>query len=388
MSPSPPPSPMSLSSLVDDDDEDHCDDVHLLKISVLHYKKHSAIPARGKLILSKKTLVFRSSGPMIMISGGGNSSSARIITWKLDSISIEKYRGKISGGIKIIPVESEGRENDDFIFTMVHDRSYRIIHDAINEAKLEAAMKKVRQETMDSMAKSNVSLTESLSTTGDENGDLVATQLLSLLVQPLGFIFLIAIRLVSYLFRVCTGRRLRGPRDMHDALHGISTHTHQISWAASKLNLSDGRMRSIQKDIECIRESITKIKQVHMRCHSTFLPCGSVAEASTTSRAFLETTGVSTAKILSIIAVVWYAIRRVVNMPFFRFDQLRLERHPPTVGRAVRDANDMVDAIIEFAWKDARDTVLSSKIDEEAERIRILLLNIKLCSTTGSHSAR
>ncbi len=373
MSPSPPPSPLSLSSLVDDDDEDHCDDVQILKISVLHYMKHSLFPARGKLILSKKNLVFRSSSPMI--SGGASSSSARIITtWELDSIAIEKYRGKISEGIKIIPVESERRENDDFIFTMVHDRSYCIIHDAIAEAKLDRAMKKVRLETM---AECNVSLSESLGATGDD-----ATKRLPLLVQPLGFIFLIAIRIVSYLFRVFTGRRLRGPRDMHDALHGILTRTHQISWAASKLNLSEGRMRSIQKDIECIRESIAKIKQVHMRCNSTFMSCGSVAEASTTSRAFLETTGVSAAKILSVIAFVWFAIRRVVNMPFFRFDQLRLERHPTTVARAVQDANDMVDAVIEFAWKDARDTELSSKIDEEAERIRILLFNIKLCSAT------
>lgn len=113
------------------------------------------------------------------------------------------------------------------------------------------------------------------------------------------------------------------------------------------------------------------------------MACGSVADASTPSRAFLETTGVSIAKIISIVALVWYAIRRVVNIPLFRFDQMKLVRHPPTVIRAVRDANDMVDAVIEFTWKDARDSVMSSKIDEEAERIRILLFNIKLCSAAG-----
>jgi hypothetical protein len=408
MSPSPPPSPMSISSLIDDDDEDHrggaADDdvvVHILKINVLYNKKHAAFPTRGRLKLSKQNLVFRTSsnGSTVSPGGGGSttssSSSGRFtITWELDSINIEKYRGKISGGIKIIPIVRpdmmmegevvvEGGSREEFIFTMVNDRSYRIIHEAVIEAKVNGAMKKVRRETLEIMENSSVGLRESLYVAGDEYGDLVGTQRLPLFVRPLQFICLLIIRLISYLFRKCTGRRISGPRDTHDALHGILTCTHQISYAASKLSLSEGRMRSIQKDIDSIRESITKIKQIHMRCQSTYMACGSVADASTPSRAFLETTGVSIAKIISIVALVWYAIRRVVNIPLFRFDQMKLVRHPPTVIRAVRDANDMVDAVIEFTWKDARDSVMSSKIDEEAERIRILLFNIKLCSAAG-----
>ncbi len=323
-----------------------------------------------------------------------SSSSVRILTWQLDSIMVEKYRGKISGGIKIIPIEREEMvmdeeakerersETNQFIFTMVNDRSYQIIHDAINEAKLEREMKKVRRETIESMEYSSVSLRTSLCSAGDDYEDRAAMQRLPLLVRPLLFIFLIVFRIISYLSRICTGRRLFGPKDLLDALHLLSTSTHDISCAALKLSLSEGRMRSIHKDIESIRESITKIKQVHMRCQSTYMPTGSLADASTTSRAFLETTGVSLAKIQSMIAFVLYAIRRAVNMPFFRFDQMRIARHPPTVGSAVRDANEMVNAVIEFAWKGTRESVLSSKIDEEAERIRILLFNIKLCSAT------
>lgn len=394
MSPSPPPSPLSLSSLVDDDDEDYCADAqHLLKISVLRIKKHATFPSRGTLTLSKKNLVFRKiSGPLS--PGVSSSSSVRILTWQLDSIMVEKYRGKISGGINIIPIEREEMvmdeeakerersETNQFIFTMVNDRSYQIIHDAINEAKLEREMKKVRRETIETMEYSSVSLRTSLCSAGDDYEDRAAMQRLPLLVRPLLFIFLIVFRIISYLYKICTGRRLFGPKDLLDALHLLSTSTHDISCAALKLSLSEGRMRSIHKDIESIRESITKIKQVHMRCQSTYMPTGSLADASTTSRAFLETTGVSLAKIQSMIAFVLYAIRRAVNMPFFRFDQMRIARHPPTVGSAVRDANEMVNAVIEFAWKGTRESVLSSKIDEEAERIRILLFNIKLCSAT------
>lgn len=399
MSPSPPPSPLSLSSLVDDDDdEDYYADgqqQHLLKINVLRIKKHATFPSRGTLALSKKNLVFRKiSGPLSPGVSVSSSSSVRNLTWKLDSIVIEKYRGKISGGIKIIPIERETLMVDDeetererseanqFIFTMVNDRAYKIINDAINEAKLEREMKKVRRETIETMENSSVSLRTSLCSAGDDYEDHAAMQRLPLLVRPLLFIFLIVYRIISYLYRVCTGRRLFGPKDLLDALHLLSTSTHDISCAALKLNLSEGRMRSIHKDIESIRKSITKIKQVHVRCQSTYMPTGSVADASTTSRAFLETTGVSIAKIQSIIAFVLYAIRRAVNMPFFRFDQMRLARHSPTVGSAVRDANEMVDAVIEFAWKGSRESVLSSKIDEEAERIRTLLFNIKLCSVT------
>lgn len=397
MSPSPPPSPLSLCSLVDDDDDEHqCDEVHhLLKINVLYNKKHSAFPTPGKLTLSKKNLVFRNNGPLS--PGGSSYSSYRIIAWELNSITVEKYRGKISGGIKIIPIvqpklmaeENEGgeekefdqREEKNYMFTMVNDRSYRIIQDAIHEAKLDSAMKRVRREALEKMENSSGSLSE---TSDDYYGGRAAEQRVPFsVVRPRGFIFLMIIRIISYVFRICTGRRLSGPRDMYDALHAISTNTHQISWAASKLSLSEGRMRSIQKDVESIRKSITQIKQAHMRCQSTYMSCGSVAEASTTSRAFLETTGVSVAKIVSIVAFVCYAIRRAINMPFFRIDQLRLARYPPTVAGAVRDANDMVDAVIDLAWKDARDSSLSSKIDEEGERIRVLLSNIKLCCTVG-----
>ncbi len=110
------------------------------------------------------------------------------------------------------------------------------------------------------------------------------------------------------------------------------------------------------------------------------MPCGSVAEASTGTRVLLESTGVSVAYVLSIIALVWFSILRVIKLPYFRWDSIRLARRSPMICRAVRDANDMINAVIELSLKDTRDTRISSKIEEEAEKMRVLFFNIKLCS--------
>ena len=101
--------------------------------NVLYYKKHSksARPTRGKLLLGQKNISFQSKG--------------LDYCWNLDSICVEKFKGRVNGGIKILGKRQLGEEDEEeFIFTMVKQSSYDLISSSIDDAKFDGEMNRVR----------------------------------------------------------------------------------------------------------------------------------------------------------------------------------------------------------------------------------------------------
>lgn len=129
------------SSASRDDDSSSSDDggdggvqLHsVLKIkNVLYYKKHSrtAVPAKGQMRLCQKKIYFRGKGVEY--------------NWDLDSICVERFKGRINSGIKIIGRAQTGGDQNEFIFTKVKESSYDVISSAVDEAKFGSEMRRVR----------------------------------------------------------------------------------------------------------------------------------------------------------------------------------------------------------------------------------------------------
>ena len=93
-----------------------------------------AIPTKGTLILSQKTLSFQSKGYDLV--------------WDLDSIHVDKFKGRVNGGMKLYGkrkngIEGEGDTEEEYTFTMVKRQSYDMICNCIDEAKFDSEMLRV-----------------------------------------------------------------------------------------------------------------------------------------------------------------------------------------------------------------------------------------------------
>lgn len=122
--------PSSVSSTQDVGTDEGTSEIH----NVLLYKKHSKfeVPTTGTLLLSTKTLSFR--------------GHQKYHYWNLDSIGIEKFKGRTSHGMKILGRScaggrsnnaSRGEDQKEYIFTKVTDESYEKLRSAIEAAKLD-----------------------------------------------------------------------------------------------------------------------------------------------------------------------------------------------------------------------------------------------------------
>lgn len=329
--------------------------------NVLYYKKHSksARPTRGKLLLGQKNISFQSKG--------------LDYCWNLDSICVEKFKGRVNGGMKILGKRQMGEEDEEeFIFTMVKQSSYDLICNSIDDAKFDGEMNRVRKASMHAVAKNGVSLSTSLSAVRNER-EGVQTKRSSLLLKPFQFILLVIFKIVSFVYKMCTGRRLWGPKNMHDALHGVLTKISPIL-TVSKMTLSKRRVMAIEKDINAIHESLLKISRVVRRQQSEYFSHGSIT---------VEDSGSFSTRmqpIISAISFFLFSIMRILNLPKFHLD-LRLQppnQYPSTVSEAVQNANDQLVALMELA---VNETYSSVDIIGESKRIQLLLYNIRVHET-------
>ena len=123
-----------------DSDEDDCGvQLHgMLRLkNILYYKRHTktAIPIKGMLCLGPKTVSFQSKG--------------LDYSWNLDSICVQKFKGRVKGGVKILGRMNSGdggggeREKEEFIFTNLKQKSYDMICASVEGAKLDNEMTKV-----------------------------------------------------------------------------------------------------------------------------------------------------------------------------------------------------------------------------------------------------
>ena len=123
-----------------DSDEDDCGvQLHgMLRLkNILYYKRHTktAIPIKGMLCLGPKTVSFQSKG--------------LDYSWNLDSICVQKFKGRVKGGVKILGRINSGdggggeREKEEFIFTNLKQKSYDMICASVEGAKFDNEMTKV-----------------------------------------------------------------------------------------------------------------------------------------------------------------------------------------------------------------------------------------------------
>lgn len=99
--------------------------------NVLYYKKHSktARPTRGYLRVGENSISFRSKG--------------LDFRWHLASISVEKFKGRFKGGIKILG-KRKGGDEEEYIFTNVRQSAYDLICNSVDGAKFDSEMNRVR----------------------------------------------------------------------------------------------------------------------------------------------------------------------------------------------------------------------------------------------------
>ena len=123
-----------------DSDEDDCGvQLHgMLRLkNILYYKRHTktAIPIKGMLCLGPKTVSYQSKG--------------LDYSWNLDSICVQKFKGRVKGGVKILGRMNSGdggggeREKEEFIFTNLKQKSYDMICASVEGAKFDNEMTKV-----------------------------------------------------------------------------------------------------------------------------------------------------------------------------------------------------------------------------------------------------
>ena len=123
-----------------DSDEDDCGvQLHgMLRLkNILYYKRHTktAIPIKGMLCLGPKTVSYQSKG--------------LDYSWNLDSICVQKFKGRVKGGVKILGRINSGdggggeREKEEFIFTNLKQKSYDMICASVEGAKFDNEMTKV-----------------------------------------------------------------------------------------------------------------------------------------------------------------------------------------------------------------------------------------------------
>lgn len=327
-----------------------------LKISnALYYRKHTktAVGVPGTLRLSERRLSFHHKG------------KGPDYIWDLASVSVERFRGRVNGGIKIVGEDAE----NEHVITRVNERSYERIRDAIDEAKFDGEMKNLRRASMTAAANTGVSLSESLSFV--EGPRLPQRKPLPLLLVPFRFIFIVVLRFVATVYKLLTGRRLGGPRNIHDALRGVLTTMNPIL-AASRETMSERKVKIIAKDVESIHGALTKIQMIVKREQSAFTSQGSVTDSLVNTGSLLERTGFSISWAMSYISYIFFRIRRALNIPMYQWT-LRPQQHPASVPHAVKDANDRVVSLMEVAGREK----FSPDVIAESKRIQLLLNNIK-----------
>ncbi|KAL9185060.1 hypothetical protein ACHAXT_002837 [Thalassiosira profunda] len=356
------------------DDESAGEGAQVLRLkNVLYYKKHSrtAIPIKGTLHLCQEKIHFQGKGVGF--------------SWHLACIAVEPFKGRVNSGMKIVGrcIEGEFAE-EEWTFTKVNQLSYDAIRSAVDEAKFDNEMKKVRRSSTDSTTNRRMSLSESLS--ADVEGVLSAERP-SLLRRLCRFIFSVMYKVVSFLYKLFTGRRLWGPENMHHALQSVLAKIGPIRTCA-KLTLPKRRVAAIQIHIDGIHESLLKIQKVVRRHQSMYLSRGVVAESVTQSSAIQRRNFVSFA-ILAICTFVDGAILAIRKR--LRLDVLQLYyQYPTTVSQAVRNANDTLEALMELAVdeKYTSGKTAQQQILGEAQLIQQRLYDIKLIALAESSSGQ
>ena len=370
---------MSLSSSTHDDSMGS----NSFKINALYYKKHTrtAVGVRGKLILDQSTLSFQSKK--------GNKEFN--YTWNLSSICVERFKGRIHGGIKICEQRQGTIDVDDdydneqqpteYIFTMVNQRSYDMLDEATSMARFDASMKKVRRSSIQQIAQNGISLSKSLSVVDDDVVDTAVVKRPPLLLRPLRFLFMIIVRLFSLFYMSCTGRRFWSPRNMHDGLHGILTRVSPILSVSKTTLSSDIRVRSIEKDINRIYQRLRSIQTIYHKQSPALQSSSSGHVAEGKESSFYQKRFISPALILSKISYIIFCLRKVLNIPQYRWQLMEPYQSPSTVSQAVKNANEKVLDLIDLVKHQELAPEALSNIIVEAEQIQLILFNIKVSST-------
>jgi len=343
------------------DDEDEGDvQLHgdIKKIKVLYYKKHSksARPTRGSLHLGQTKISFKSKG--------------HDFCWDLDAVCIERFKGRVNGGMKIIGKRKQGKEDDEeYIFTMVKQRSYDLIRTSIDQAKFDKELNKVRLNSMHEVAKNGVSMSESLSSLEVDEVRLVTGQgeQPSLLLKPIRFVLMAIFSAFSSIYKIITGRRLFGPKTVHDALHGLLVNVSPIR-AVSQMTLPKRKVMAIEKDIVGIHDSLLNISRVVRRQESAFFSHGSITPEPDISICH---------QIIAKISPLFVFLKRTLK------EKLKpKQKYPSTVSEAVRNANDRLVALVELTKIGNYPSEAMAQIVAESKKIQMLLYNIRVCGTS------
>lgn len=364
-------SPMS-SSIRDDDDDSDDGGIQLhgqLKLkNVLYYKDHHkrALPkAKGTLILGPQTISFQSKG--------------LDYSWNLNVISVERFKGRVKGGIKILGQRqtrnedvssSVGEEEDEFVFTNVKQRSYDIICEGIDEVKFDSEMKRTRRDSMVAISNSAGELSKTLS--------IIEKPKPSSIMKPFRIIFMVIYKIISFIYKLFTGRRLFGPKNLPQALHGVLVKINPIVKVA-RMTLSQRKVLAIEKDVKCISDSMLKMQRTVRRQQSEFRSSGLVVEGAEGSLVKQKT--LSYHQMRSRLSYLWFTIRQTLNIPrFIRPDIIQPYQYPSTVGQAVQNANDRILALVELADNQEYNSpgdIVANEVLGEAKHMQMLLYNIK-----------
>jgi len=347
------------------------------KFQVFYYRKHdkAAVPENGVLKLKPDVLSFR-------------GMRGTHLTWRLDRINIEKFKGRINRGIVILgKTRSGGKKDDDdeFRFTMLKNRDgvFEKILAAIDECKFQLEMESIKLHSSEAFSenctvdRSESLLSQSISFGG--SGSQVEKSQYSHLVVPI-YVFLAYMgQIASFIYKKITGRSLFLPSSMDEATLNLAQKVSQIL-TVSKITQSRMRQIGIAKEINNIQQSLMKMKKImRMECDS-FTSKGIVVEAR--QNLFSSVTNKSVLELL-------YNACNCCLLPFViflkRFSK-RLYRpdifysHPNSVEEAVRIASLKVVDLVEVA-----DVTLSNQgklqIDIEGKLIQNSLSNIQILGT-------
>lgn len=358
----------------------HLHNNNTISINVLYYTKHTrtAIGIRGKLILGKKTLTFQ--------------CKEQSYVWDLSSISVERFRGRIHGGIiiygqaQIVVEKKDGTANNDrdterpteFVFTKINQKSYHTILNSIHTAKFDREMESARRSNMHELAKSGVSLSSSLS--ADDQSVAANKQHLPLHLRFLRLLYLMLFYLSSFIYKTITGHRWYAPQSLHEALHNVLIRINPILVASKRTLSSSGiRINHIEKDTASIHKRLLRIQQINFEHSPGFQSTGSVKDSSTTGQFDEKRLVLSLSMIKERIFFFFFLVRRKLNLPTFQY-QWQMSPTASTVSEAVKNANEKVVELRDFVMMNNK-LAGESQMIEQIEHIQLLLFNIKVHET-------
>lgn len=377
-----------------------------LKFNVLYYKRHTITSVGDAGVLKLKQLSYEHENDdgdnLRSVKETTGSLSFRSIkhhfTFDLNEISVEKFKGRVNHGIKIIqqqqqqqhtPQSSEGKE---FIFTMVSggaEHAYESIQQAIEEARFKMEMEHRIQPRLREMASSipHVELSASLSVVEiSQEEELQSASKRARghpILQSCYLILLAIIKFVSILIKQITGHNPLLPKTIDIAVSNIQHSTLPIL-TVSETTQSRRHHQAIAKEVNSIHMAISNIQQILRRHEQSFTSDGCILDSTTVSSSFLHPREIArgiTAAYRYLMNPIYYLLWKF-NVPMLRPELLKLHRHPESVGEAVKKANDRVVELRELVGEVyGEESRVGLEVDMEVKVIQRGLYGVKVLAS-------